>query len=99
MELDEVFKTLLESDEQADRSVVLDDLRDYVTNIKTSNSDYEKQMEEFKEQNEKLKRRNGELFTRMDDRGLTQEKKEEKEKEHVNSNMSLEDKIMTTMFE
>ena len=98
MDIDQIYTQLLEADDQADRSVVLDDLRDYVTGIQTSNEELSTNTETLKEQNEKLKQRNGELFVRLDDKGLTEEKKEEKQQQQKHKEMSLEEKIMSTMF-
>lgn len=99
MDLEKTFSQLLEANEQADRSVVLDDLRDYISGIQSANQELSESTETLQSQNEKLKQRNGELFVRLDDRGLTQEKKEEKKEQEERKEMSLEQKIMESMFE
>lgn len=99
MNVDEVFNKLLEADEQADRSLLLDDLRDHVVGVQGSLDKLTEEATLLNETNEKLKQRNGELFVRLDDRGLTQEKKQEKEEKLKMDNMSVEEKVQTTMFE
>ena len=98
MDIEETLNTLLQADEQSDRSVMLDDLRDYITGVNQNVTELTAKTETLAEQAEKLKQRNGELFVRLDDKGLTEEKKEKKAEQQELNEMSLEDKIMSTMF-
>ena len=97
MDLDKIFQDLLEADEQADRSVVVDDLRDYVHGINQKNEELSKETESLQSKAQKLQQRNGELFVRLGDRGISEEKKQEEIKQEEKYNAPIED-VITDLF-
>ena len=65
-EIIEIINTVLEMDEQADRSAALDNIRDGVNGLYAQNEELANAVKVSNESNETLKQRNAELYLRLD---------------------------------
>lgn len=87
-------ESLLEMDDQADRSVVLDKIRESITNLGGDIQDYENKVNDLEADVEKYKERNKALFNRVDGRPAGQD-----EQSNSSSNKeSLEKSISSGTF-
>lgn len=91
-EIIEIINTVLEMNEQADRSAALDNIRDGVNGLYAQNEELENAVKTSNESNELLKQRNAELYLRLDG------KQPEEETANVKVE-SLDDVITEDIFE